>query len=217
MRIRGLTKKYGNLTVYENFDMDLQDGKITCVLGGSGSGKTTLLNCIAKLTDCSGDLPQVNCAYVFQTPCLIPNLTLRGNLKLVCGDDGAIDGMLEKVRLSGMGDRYPVSLSGGQAKRVGIARAFLFGGDIILMDEPFNSLDLKLKTEISSLFAEIQKEYNRTALVVTHDVDEALALADRIAVISGGKIVYDAEMQRCGGEITDKDKIRRELVSALLA
>ena len=85
------------------------------------------------------------------------------------------------------------------------------------MDEPFNSLDLKLKTEISTLFSGIQKEYNRTALVVTHDVDEALALADRIAVISGGKIVYDAETQKCGGEITDKDKIRRELVSALLA
>lgn len=217
MQIRGLTKKYGNLTVYENFDLDMEDGKITCVLGGSGSGKTTLLNCIASLTDCTGNFPKVKCAYVFQSPCLVPNLTVRGNLKLVCGDDKKVNEMLEKVSLTGMGNRFPVSLSGGQAQRAGIARAFLSGGDIILMDEPFNSLDLKLKTEISSLFAKIQRECRRTALIVTHDADEALALADRIIVIKNGGVSYDVCLERNGDEIVNYYGIRKELISALLA
>lgn len=212
MRINGLTKKYGGLTVYENFNLTIEEGKITCILGESGSGKTTLLNCLARLTDCEGELPLLKCAYVFQTPRLIPNLTVRGNLRLICNDEKAVDGMLEKVCLADKQNCYPVSLSGGQAQRASVARAFLYGGDIILMDEPFNSLDLKLKKEISALFYSIQREYARTALLVTHDIDEALSLADRIIVISAGKIIYDKNLD---GDIKTED-IRGELVAALL-
>lgn len=217
MQICGLTKRYGGLTVYENFDLTLEEGKITCILGESGSGKTTLLNCIARLTDCAGQLPAVKCAYVFQSPRLVPNLTVRGNLLLVCKDEAAVDAMLERVSLSDKKNSYPAALSGGQAQRAAIARAFIFGGDIILMDEPFNSLDIKLKMQISSLFSEIQRECGRTALVVTHDADEALNIADRIIILKNGKIFYDRALDGArprGGN--GCAQIRREIISALL-
>ncbi|MDE7082279.1 MAG: ATP-binding cassette domain-containing protein [Clostridia bacterium] len=211
MKITNLTKKYGNLTVYENFSLELKEGEVTCILGESGCGKTTLLNCVAGLTDYAGEITKVKCSYVFQTPRLVPNLTVGGNLKLICKDEKSIDGVLEKVRLTDKKNAYPVSLSGGQAQRASLARAFLYGGELILMDEPFSSLDLKLKKEISELFLQIQRESGRTALFVTHDVDEALSLSDRVIVINGGKIVSDI---LTGG---NKDELRKQLISALIA
>lgn len=212
IRIKNLTKRYGELTVYENFNLDLEEGGITCILGESGCGKTTLLNCIAGLTDYDGEITNVKCSYIFQTPRLVPNLTVGGNLKLICKDENAIDAALGKVRLTDKKNVYPVSLSGGQAQRVSIARAFLFGGEVILMDEPFTSLDLKLKKEISGLFLQIQSESGRTALFVTHDVDEALNVADRIIAINGGKTVLDALTDEA-----DRDELRKRLISALIA
>ncbi len=211
MEIKNLTKKYGSLMVYENFNLELKEGEVTCVLGESGCGKTTLLNCIAGLTEYGGEITKAKCSYIFQTPRLVPNLTVGGNLKLICKDEKAVDDALEKVRLSDKKNSYPISLSGGQAQRASIARAFLFGGEVILMDEPFSSLDLKLKKEISELFLQIQRESGRTALFVTHDVDEALNLADRIIVLKDGAIVYDAPVR---GE---KDALRKRLISVLIA
>lgn len=211
LEIKNLTKTYGGLTVYENFSLSLEEGEVTCILGESGCGKTTLLNCIAGLTDFKGEISPVKCAYIFQTPRLVPNLTVGGNLRLICKDEAAVDGILEKVRLSDKKNAYPVVLSGGQAQRVSIARAFLFGGDVILMDEPFSSLDLKLKFEITELFKTMREEYGRTALFVTHDADEAVSLADRVIVISGGRVVFDAH---CDG---DKDELRKRLIAALIA
>lgn len=211
LEIRNLTKKYGGLTVYENFSIGLEEGKITCILGESGCGKTTLLNCIAGLTGYDGEITKLKCSYVFQTPRLVPNLTVGGNLRLICKDEAAVDGILERVRLTDKKNAYPAALSGGQAQRVSIARAFLFGGEIILMDEPFSSLDLKLKYEITELFKTMQSECGRTALFVTHDADEAVFLADRIIVLNGGRVVFDAP---CGG---DKDELRKRLIAALIA
>ena len=212
IQIKNLTKRYGDLTVYEDFNLDIKDGEVTCILGESGCGKTTLLNCIAGLTDYEGEITKVKCSYIFQTPRLVPNLTVGGNLKLICKDEKAIDEALEKVRLTDKKNAYPVALSGGQAQRVSIARAFLFSSDLILMDEPFSSLDLKLKIEISQQFLQIQNESRRTALFVTHDVDEALQLADRIVVINGGKAVMDIYV-----DIAAFDALRNMLKSALIA
>lgn len=186
--IKNLTKKYGDNTVYENFNLDFEEGETLCILGGSGSGKTTLLNCMAGLCPFDGEITPVRCSYVFQEPRLVPNLTVYGNLKLVYGDDGKIDEILKRVGIFEKRDSYPNKLSGGQAQRVSIARAYLFGGDIILMDEPFSSLDLKIKYEMYKLLGEMKREYNKTAVFVTHDVDEAVNLADKIIVIDGGRI-----------------------------
>lgn len=189
--IRNLCKTYGNLTVYDNFNLEIEEGKVTCILGESGSGKTTLLNCIARLTDFSGEIPELKCSYVFQSPRLVPNLTVYKNLSLVLNDSEKMNAILQKVRLSEKANEYPRNLSGGQAQRAGLARAFLAVSDIILLDEPFASLDLKLKTEMERLFFEIRKADNRTALFVTHDIDEAINVADRIIVLKGGKTVFD--------------------------
>lgn len=212
IEIKNLTKRYGDLTVYENFNLALEDGKITCILGESGCGKTTLLNCIARLTEYVGEIPKVKCSYIFQTPRLVPNLTVAGNLRLICKDEEAVNNILGQVRLTDKKNAYPVELSGGQAQRVAIARAFLFDSEFILMDEPFSSLDLKLKKEISELFIKIQRSSGRGALFVTHDADEALQVADRILVLNGGNIVLDVATVG-----VDKDGLRKRLIGALIA
>ena len=213
IQIKNLTKKYGNLTVYENFNLDIKEGEVTCILGESGCGKTTLLNCIAGLTDdYEGEITKIKCSYIFQSPHLVSNLTVGGNLKLICKDENAIDEVLEKVHLTDKKTAYPVALSGGQAQRVSIARAFLFNGELILMDEPFSSLDLKLKIEIEKLFLQIQNESGRAALFVTHDVDEALRLANRIVVINGGKAALDICV-----DVANTEELRKLLISALIA
>lgn len=217
IEIKNLTKKYGDVPVYNNFSLSIEEGKIIAILGESGSGKTTLLNCIAGTTAFEGDITKLKCSYVFQTPRLISNLTVKQNLKLVCGDEAKIDDILKKVRLYDRADSYPDSLSGGQAQRVSLARAFVYDSRIILMDEPFSSLDLRLKREIAELFISVWKEDARTAVFVTHDVDEALCIAHRIIVLEKGKTIYDVSPE---GEplrdITAAGKRRNELILKLL-
>ena len=217
IEIKNLSKKYGDLAVYDNFNLTLDDGQIIGILGESGSGKTTLLNCIAGLTAYEGNIAELKCSYVFQTPRLVPNLTVRENLKLICKDESKIEDMLKKVRLEDKAESYPIKLSGGQAQRVSLARAFLYDSDVILMDEPMSSLDLRLKKEITELFLSVWREDKRTVIYVTHDVDEAVSIAHRIIILQGGKILYDVvpkdlpprDINRCG-------KLRGELISQLL-
>ncbi|MDE6355893.1 MAG: ABC transporter ATP-binding protein [Clostridia bacterium] len=210
IEIKNLYKSYGQNRVYENFNLSIEEGKVTCILGESGSGKTTLLNCIARLTDFNGEIPALKCSYVFQSPRLVPNLTVFKNLSLVLNDGAKITEILKKVRLTEKADEYPCNLSGGQAQRVGLARAFLVKSDIILLDEPFASLDLKLKTEMEKLFFEIRQADNRTALFVTHDVDEAITVADRVIVLKNGSVVFDC----LKGE--NDEALRKALINALI-
>lgn len=217
IEIKNLTKKYGATEVYSNFNLALEKGKITCILGESGSGKTTLLNCIAGLTEYCGEIPAVKCSYVFQSPRLVPNLTVKQNLTLVCADEEKVLTMLERVRLQDKKNAYPKTLSGGQAQRVAIARAFLYESEILLLDEPFSSLDLKLKNEMHGLFLQIWRQDKRTVLFVTHDADEAVSIADRLVVLKGGKAVFDAEPQfSASDELKNKEELRKKLISVLL-
>lgn len=210
MQIKNLTKRYGEKTVYENFNLDVEDGKITVILGESGSGKTTLLNCVARLTPFEGEITPVKCSYVFQSPRLIPNLTVIKNLLMVRNDEKAAREVLESVRLGDKSNAYPITLSGGEAQRVALARALLFGGDCWLLDEPFSSLDLRLKAEISDLFLSLIKKCGATALFVTHSIDEAVKLGDRIIVLGKGGILGDFDGQNVDGDL------RKTLNSVLL-
>lgn len=218
IELRGITKRYGPLCVYENFDLDLEEGKITCLLGSSGSGKTTLLNILSGLTSYQGEIsPKKKCAYIFQQPRLIPNLTVHGNLRLVCREEEKIVAMLQKLELSDKADAYPVELSGGQAQRVSVARAFLFPSDLLLMDEPFSSLDTALKIRLIEVFCSLWREEKRTVVFVTHDAEEAYMLSHRALVLSGGKVVADlrdaSAVPRKYGEESD---YRRQIVQAIL-
>ena len=207
LEIKNLSKSYGSCTVYKNFSLDISEGKITCILGESGSGKTTLLNCVAGLSPFVGEIPALKCSCVFQTPRLVPNLTVLGNLRLVCNDENLILKTLDDLHLSDKKDAYPKTLSGGQAQRVALARALVYGGEIMLLDEPFSSLDLKLKIEISALFKNLQRQKNITSLFVTHDADEALSLGDEIIVIKSGAIILKKERSQL---------TRDALISALI-
>lgn len=212
IQISNLTKRYGKDTVYENFNISLEDGKITCILGESGCGKTTLLNCIANLIDYEGNIPKLETTYVFQTPRLVPCLTVRQNLELICKDIGKIEDILKRVGLSDKADKYPATLSGGEAQRVSLARAFVFGGDILLLDEPFSSLDLKLKFSVCDLFLSLQREKNLTTLFVTHDIEEAIKVADRIIVLKKGGAYEDIPVKK-GKE----DELRKNILQVLMS
>lgn len=208
--IKNFCKSYGENTVYENFNLSVDDGEIVCILGESGSGKTTLLNAVAGLTDYTGEITKRKCSYVFQSPRLVPCLTVEGNLKLVCGDGQKILEMLKAFGVEDKAKSYPLKLSGGQAQRVSLARAFLFGGEIMLLDEPFSALDLKLKRSLFELFKLSWSQSKPTVLFVTHDVDEAAELSDRVVIIKKGKIV---EIFKNDGQ---KEQLRSKIIRVLL-
>ncbi len=219
MRIR-ISKSYGERRVFEDFSLDIQEGEILCILGASGSGKTTLLNAIAGLIDYQGEIenPPKSVGYIFQEPRLIPNLSVRENLRYVGGRDENIDEILRKIELSDKcGDRAS-KLSGGEKQRVAFARAFVVEKDAVLLDEPFSSLDTALKIRLMDVFATLWKAKKKTAVFVTHDVEEACALAHRIVVLDKGEIIFDEKLQ---GEIPRKygenSEIKEKLLQTILA
>ncbi len=191
MKIENLCVSYGKNAVYQNFSLETDDNKVTCILGESGCGKTTLLNAIAGLVPYLGTISPLNISCVFQTPRLVPNLTVLGNLKLIGAEEDRAREILRQVGLDGKAGAYPSMLSGGERQRVALCRAFIYPADLILMDEPFSSLDLKTKLSVMDLFKNLRSESGRGAVFVTHDIDEALYLSDRIVVLSGGKIKAD--------------------------
>ncbi len=197
MRLKNVRKCYGDTVALDGIDLTLERGKITAVLGESGAGKTTLLNVLARTTDFEGTLEgEMPPSYLFQDPILLPHLTVEGNLKLVLPKEKwqEIDPMLQKVGLGGMGKRYSAKLSGGERQRAAIARAFLFPHELLLMDEPFSSLDLALKDSLLKLVAELWERRGSTIVFVTHDVHEAVLLAHRAVVLKKGRIAADFEI-----------------------
>ena len=223
IEFRNVTKKYARTTVYDHFSLSLEEGKITCLLGPSGCGKTTLLNMLAGLTPYEGTIENVppRISYIFQEERLLPNLTVRQNVALVLGknaDAHRVDGYLEKTELLEKADAYPAELSGGQAQRVSIARAFAYPSDLILMDEPFSSLDTALKIRLIQVFCDLWREERRTAVFVTHDAEEAYMLSHRALVIKNGTVAADiggdASVPRPYGTASE---YKNEILSSLLA
>ena len=156
-------------------------------MGKSGAGKTTLLKILAGLLPCEEyrEKPRVSC--VFQNDRLIPNLTVEKNLLFVA-PEADVAGLLQKVGLSEARNKYPRELSGGMARRAAILRAFAYPADLVLLDEPFHNLDVALKYKIMDELSALLRENESTAVLVTHTAEEALYLADEIAVMDGGKI-----------------------------
>lgn len=194
-----ITLRYGQHTVYDKFDFTARDREITAVLGRSGCGKTTLLNLAAGLLRPQAGTVEFDslsataavCSYVFQTPRLLPNLTAEGNLLYAGATPERAGELLEKIEVPAA--MYPKAMSGGMAQRVGLARAFIRPEPIVLLDEPFKSLDLGLKHRLMTLTRALIEENAATVLFVTHDPAEADFLADRAVVIEQGKILYDQQ------------------------
>ncbi|MFP4564688.1 MAG: ABC transporter ATP-binding protein [Spirochaetia bacterium] len=188
-------KSFGRLRVLDSLSMDIFEDKVTVILGPSGCGKTTLLNIISGTDrDYTGDIRGLDdkvISYLFQEPRLLPWKTVRGNLEFVLkgavpeeGKHALIDRHLEMVELSDFGGYYPDQLSGGMKQRVAVARAFAYPSEILLMDEPFQALDLALKLNLLDAFLKLWENSRRTALFVTHDIQEAILLGERIYVLS---------------------------------
>ena len=201
VEIKGLIKNYDSTEVFDGLNLTVKANKVTVIMGASGSGKTTLLNCIAGLTPYDGEISGVNGAsFVFQEDRLVPFMIVYENLDFTLQKSvnkaerkEKILAMIKSVGLEDKINSIPDELSGGQKKRVSLARAFLSDSNLILMDEPLNSLDLGLKIKIAQLIETLTEKYNKTVIFVTHDIDEALTIADEIVVIGNGGTVYSHE------------------------
>lgn len=215
MKIESLSVSYGKTKVYENFNLEIGDSGVTCLLGESGCGKTTILNAIARLIPYTGEITPVKVSYVFQTPRLVPNLTVLDNLTLIGVDENKAKEMLERVGLKKKANAYPPKLSGGEQQRVSLCRAFLYPSELLLLDEPFSSLDLKTKIAAMDLFKSLQQSSGTGTLFVTHDIDEACYLADRIVVLKGGSVAaeFDNSSRKPFGA---NSEIRESLIQTLL-
>ncbi|MEY9935442.1 iron(III) transport system ATP-binding protein [Catenulispora sp. GP43] len=209
LTITGLRAGHGGATVLDGLDLTVEDGTLACILGPSGCGKSTLLRVVAGfhragagtvtvggrvLNDDRTQVPaeRRRIGYVPQDGALFPHLSAAANIGFGlprAGRGERVEELLDLVGLSGLGDRHPHQLSGGQQQRVALARALAPRPELLLLDEPFAALDAALRTEVRAQVAATLRAANATAILVTHDVDEALSFADLIAVLRGGRIV----------------------------
>ncbi|ANQ53813.1 ABC transporter ATP-binding protein [Thermosipho sp. 1063] len=186
LKIENLNKSFGSLKVLENIEFKIKRGGKITFLGPSGCGKTTLLRIIAGLEKYSGKVKKSfkKIGYIFQEPRLIPWKTVYENLKFVGKDDRKIKEVLISLDLFQFKDYYPAKLSGGMNQRINLARALIVEPEILLLDEPFSSLDIHIKWKlINDINAQI-KNRKITTILVTHDIKEAISLSDRILILS---------------------------------
>ncbi|OLP56583.1 sulfate ABC transporter ATP-binding protein [Rhizobium rhizosphaerae] len=225
VRVKDIRKEFSHLPALENLSLDIRSGELIALLGPSGSGKTTLLRLIAGLESptrgtiyfgeedaSSKTVQERNIGFVFQHYALFRHMTVLDNVAfgLTIRPSGtrppkaeirrrALD-LLDLVQLSGLEKRYPAQLSGGQRQRVALARAMAVEPNVLLLDEPFGALDAQVRKELRRWLREIHDRTGHTTVFVTHDQDEALELADRVVVMSKGRIeqvgtpdeIYDA-------------------------
>jgi iron(III) transport system ATP-binding protein len=229
LAVTGLYKAFGSLPVLTGVDLDVPAGSLTAILGPSGSGKTTLLRVLAgferadggivRIGDAIVDGPGVHIAperrrigYVPQEGSLFPHLTVRGNVGFGIPArerrGRRTSDLLDAVGLAGLAGRYPHQLSGGQQQRVALARAMAIKPEIVLLDEPFASLDANMRASVRADVQRLFREAGTTAVLVTHDQDEALSIADRVAVLRDGKIAQCAAPQDLYVRPVDADLAR---------
>lgn len=214
IEIRHLTKTYGDVTAVSDVSLDVIGGELLVLIGGSGSGKTTTLRMINRLIEPDFGSVRINATdirefddvilrrnigYVIQQIGLFSHMNVHDNIGLIPKIEGwgkeridaRVDELLEMVDLPPeiFSARYPRQLSGGQQQRVGLARALAMNPSLLLMDEPFGALDPILRKQLQDEFISIKNEIGRTILFVTHDIDEAFKLGDRIAIMNEGELV----------------------------
>lgn len=196
IQIHEKTHHDAEIPTIENFSLTLNAGEFVCLVGQSGCGKTTLLNSIAGLDknylgeiQIGNQTKKSQIGYVFQQPCLLPWRTVRENIELVFAKKNEIpktqiDFLLEFMNLTDYANAYPKQLSEGMKRRVSIIRAFAINPDLLLMDEPFVSLDTPMAREVRELLQQLWQKRLHTVLFVTHDLREAIALADKLVFLT---------------------------------
>ena len=195
--VRGLVRAFGDRTVLDDLDVDIAPGEFVALLGRSGSGKSTLLRVLAGLdTGVTGAYEvRGSVAVAFQEPRLLPWKRVSANVAL--GLDRPREDALAALREVGLEHRteaWPLTLSGGEAQRASLARALVREPDLLLLDEPFSALDALTRITMHGLVCDLWKRHGPAVLLVTHDVDEALLLADRVCVLTDGRIGRSVEV-----------------------
>jgi sulfate/thiosulfate transport system ATP-binding protein len=206
---RGIVKRFGDFTALDGVSVDVPAGSLTALLGPSGSGKSTLLRVIAGLEradegvvcleghDVTNIPPQARgVGFVFQHYAAFKHMTVYENvafgLKIRRRPRAEVkkrvSELLELVQLARLGDRYPAQLSGGQRQRMGLARALAVDPKVLLLDEPFGALDARVRKELRAWLRRLHDETHTTTVIVTHDQEEAMDVADRVVVMNGGRI-----------------------------
>ena len=210
IEVKSITKKFGNLIAIKNFSIDIEHGEFFALLGPSGCGKTTLLRVISGFeTADRGDifLDKENISnlkpfirptnLMFQSYALFPHYNVFKNISYGLEREklekeevaSRVNEIILKTNLNGLEERYPDQLSGGQKQRVALARCLVKKPKVLLLDEPLTALDKNLKEKMKIELKNLQKQFGITFVIVTHDQDEALALADRVAVMNEGELV----------------------------
>jgi sulfonate transport system ATP-binding protein len=225
VRIAGLTRRYGQRTILDGVDLEIAPGEFVALLGRSGSGKTTLLRALAELdhdVDGSGEarIPERR-AVVFQDARLLPWARVLPNVVLGLGGPDPRERArraLAEVGLAGRERTWPKALSGGEQQRVALARSLVRDPELLLADEPFGALDALTRLRMHTLLRELCSRHRPAVLLVTHDVDEAIVLADRVLVLDGGRMVLDRSVElpqpRRNGA-PGFDQLRSDLLAAL--
>lgn len=202
-RVRAHSRAFGGNQVLRDVDLDIGRGEFVALLGRSGCGKSTLLRSLAGLDPVPAGEVEVNgrTSVAFQEPRLLPWRRVRDNVALALLNspdrgirNGLAEATLREVSLSDKLDAWPLQLSGGQAQRVSLARALVSNPALLLLDEPFSALDALTRIETHQLVIELWRRHSMAILLVTHDVDEALALADRLVVLDEGRIARSWEI-----------------------
>lgn len=225
--IENVAKTYGSKTIFESLDLAVGPSEFVCLLGQSGCGKTTLLHMIAGLESPTGGTitvqgervngPDPRRGVVFQDPRLYPWLSVRENVALgprlrrATLDEDRIDSLLELVGLDGVADAVPGELSGGMAQRAALARTLANDPEILLLDEPFSALDELTKLDLQDELARIREQLSIPIVFVTHDIEEAVYLGDRVAVVGDESTDLRGivDVERAGRAPTDSNALER--------
>ncbi|WP_406089967.1 ABC transporter ATP-binding protein [Streptomyces sp. NBC_01013] len=195
VRVRGLRRVFGDRAVLDDLQLDIARGEFVALLGASGSGKTTLLRILGALdgTDAGEVLVPEARTVVFQEPRLVPSKKVLANVTVALPRSRSTHGLraLAEVGLERHAEAWPATLSGGEAQRVALARALVREPELLLLDEPFAALDALTRLKMQDLVGELCRRHRPAVLLVTHDVEEAVRLADRVAVLRDGRLVTD--------------------------
>ena len=221
VRLRNFTRRFGANTVIDGLNLDIEPGEFVALLGRSGGGKTTLLRTLAGLDDIVGQDVTVpsSRAVVFQDARLLPWKKVWRNVALGLKGGHERDRAEAALREVGLGhrlDAWPLTLSGGEAQRVALARALVREPKLLLLDEPFAALDALTRIKMHGLVLDLWRAHQPAVLMVTHDVDEAIALADRILVLDAGRIVAEEHITAERGQRGEVGRALRQRLMGYL-